>query len=165
MSTAKRVVKNSGFLLISRVATKVISLFILLYIARYLGPSDFGKYSFAFAFTYFFSFIPDLGIHQILVREAAKDPKIMNKLIGNATIIKTILSILAFLLCCLAISITDYPSSTKNAVYTASLGLLAISISGFGIVYEVKLRMDYSVLFSVTNRVFFFHISIIFGLV
>lgn len=155
MSTAKRVVKNSGFLLISRVATKVISFFILLYIARHLGPTDFGKYSFAFAFTYFFSFIPDLGIHQILVREAAKDEGIMDKLIGNATIVKSVLSILAFLLCCLVISITDYPSSTKNAVYIAALGLLATSLSGFGIVYEVKLRMDYSVLFSITNRVFF----------
>ena len=155
MSTAKRIVKNSGFLLIGRVVTKVISFFILLYIARYLGPADFGKYSFAFAFIYFFSFIPDLGIHQILVREAAKDPKIMDKLIGNATIVKSFLSVLAFLLCCLAISITDYPSSTKSAVYIAALGLFATSISGFGIVYEVKLRMDYSILFSVTNRLFF----------
>lgn len=155
MSIANRVMKNSGFLLISRVITKVISFFILLYIARYLGPSDFGKYSFAFAFIYFFSFIPDLGIHQILVREAAKDEKTMDKLIGNATIIKSILSIFAFLLCCLAISITDYPSSTKNAVYIAALGLLVTSISGFGIVYEVKLRMDYSILFSITSRVFF----------
>ncbi|WP_048043606.1 oligosaccharide flippase family protein, partial [Methanosarcina mazei] len=151
MSTVKRIVKNSGFLLVSRVVTKVISFFILLYIARYLGPADFGKYSFAFAFIYFFSFIPDLGIHQILVREAAKDQKIMDKLIGNATIVKSFLSVLAFLLCCLVISITDYPSSTKNAVYIAALGLLATSISGFGVVYEVKLRMDYSIPVSYTH--------------
>ena len=123
MSTAKKIAKNLGSLLISRVLTKTISFFIFLYIARYLGPSDFGKYSFAFAYTYFFSFIPDLGIHQILVREAAKDERIMDKLIGNATIVKSVLSILAFLLCCLAISITNYSTSTKNAVYIAALGL------------------------------------------
>lgn len=155
MSTAKKIAKNLGSLLISRLLTKTISFFIFLYIARYLGPSDFGKYSFAFAYTYFFSFIPDLGIHQILVREAAKDERIMDKLIGNATIVKSVLSILAFLLCCLAISITNYSSSTKNAVYIAALGLLAISLSGFSVVYEVKLRMDYSILFSITSRVFF----------
>ncbi|MDY9926313.1 flippase [Methanosarcina sp.] len=161
MSTVKRVVKNSGFLLINSIATKIISFFILLYVARYLGPADYGKYSFAFAFIYFFSFIPDLGIHQILVREAAKDEKAMDKLIGNATVVKSFLSVLAFLLCCLTISITDYPLSTKNAVYAASLGLLAISLNGFGIVYEVKLRMDYSVIFSVTGRLFFL-ISILY---
>jgi O-antigen/teichoic acid export membrane protein len=155
MHTAKRILKNSGFLLVSGIATKAISFFILLYIARHLGPADFGKYSFAFAFIYFFSFIPDLGIHKILVREAAKDQKIMDKLIGNATIIKLFLSVFSLLLCCLIISITDYPPSTKNAVYIASIGLLAISLSGFGIVYEVKLRMDYSLFFSVTGRLFF----------
>jgi O-antigen/teichoic acid export membrane protein len=126
-----------------------------LYIARYLGPADFGVYSFAFAFIYFFSFIPDLGIHQIIVREAAKDQKIMDQLIGNATIVKLALSILSFFLCCAVISITDYPPSTKNAVYTAALGLLAVSLGAFGIVYEVKLRMDYSLFFSITGRLFF----------
>ena len=154
MQIAKRVAKNSGFLLINSFATKMISFFILLYIARYLGPADFGKYSFAFAFIYFFSFIPDLGIHKILVREAAKDEKAMDKLVGNATVVKSVLSVFAFLLCCLTISLTDYPPSTKNAVYVASLGLLAVSLSGFGIVYEVKLRMDYSILFSVAGRLF-----------
>ncbi|RXA20929.1 flippase [Methanosarcina sp. MSH10X1] len=154
MSIAKRILKNSGYLLISRVATKVVSFFILLYIANYLGPANFGKYSFAFAFVYFFSFIPDLGIHQILVREAAKDETIMDKLIGNATIVKSVLSVVAFLLCCLTISVTDYPSSTKNAVFIAAIGLLATSLTGFGIVYEVKLRMDYSLLFNITDRLF-----------
>jgi O-antigen/teichoic acid export membrane protein len=96
MHIAKKIVKNSGFLLIKGIATKAISFFILLYIARYLGPADFGVYSFAFAFIYFFSFIPDLGIHQIIVREAAKDQKIMDQLIGNATIVKLALSILSF---------------------------------------------------------------------
>lgn len=154
MSIAKRIVKNTGYLFISRILTKVISFFILLYIANSLGPANFGKYSFAFAFVYFFSFIPDLGINQILVREAAKDEKIMDKLIGNATIVKLLLSIIAFLLCCLTISITDYPLSTKKAVFIAAIGLLATSLTGFAIVYQVKLRMDYTILFSVTDRLF-----------
>jgi O-antigen/teichoic acid export membrane protein len=97
-----------------------------------------------------------LGIHQIAVREAAKDLKIMDKLVGNTTIVKLFLSLFAIFLCYAIISITGYPPSTKNAVYIASLGLLSISLSGFGVVYEAKLRMDYSVLFSVTSRLFFF---------
>ncbi|RXA20933.1 flippase [Methanosarcina sp. MSH10X1] len=155
MQIAKKVARNSAFLLINGISSKIISFFILLYIARYLGPADFGKYSFAFAFIYFFSFIPDLGIHKILVREAAKDQKIMDKLIGNATVVKSVLAVLAFAFSCLIISLTDYPPSTKNAVYLAAFGLLAVSLSGFGIVYEVKLRMDYSLFFSVTGRLFF----------
>lgn len=155
MSTAKRIVKNSGFMFFSGIITKVISFFILLIIARYLGPADFGIYSFVFSFMYFFSFVPDLGIHQILVREAAKDQKKMDVLIGNATIVKLVLSVVSLFFCCLIISFTDYPPSTKNILYMASLGLLAVSFGGFGIVYEVKLRMDYDLFFSVTDRLVF----------
>ena len=67
----------------------------MLYIARHLGPEDYGIFSFAFAFIYFFSFIPDMGVHQILVREAAKEPGKAGKLIGNGTIIKFFLPPLA----------------------------------------------------------------------
>ncbi|AKB69078.1 flippase [Methanosarcina mazei] len=161
MSTFRLVAKNMGFLLTSRIATKVISFFTLLYIARYLGPGDFGKFSFVFSFIYFFGFIPDFGIHNILVREAAKEPENAGKLIGNATILQTFLSLIAFLLALFAINIIDYPVSTKNALYIASFGLLITSISAFSIIYEVNLRMEYTVLFSVTSRLIFFVLAVI----
>lgn len=155
MSTIRKATRNTCFILLSRVITKVISFFILMYIARYLGPTDYGKFSFSFAFVYFFSFIPDLGVHNILVRESAKDPENSGKIIGNATIVKIFLSFLALSLAFSVIYIIDYPASTKIALYIASLGLLADSISAFGIIYETKLRMEYSVLFSVSSRIFF----------
>lgn len=162
MSTVGRIARNSAFLLGSRVATKIISFFTLLLLARYLGPTDFGKFSFVFAFIYFFAFIPDLGIHNILVRDAAKEQKIAGKLIGNATIIKSLLSTIAIFLSFIVINLMDYPASTKNALYVASLGLLVSSISAYGIIYEVKLRMEYSLIFSIVGR-FSLLIFVMFG--
>ncbi|ABE51692.1 flippase [Methanococcoides burtonii] len=155
MSTIENIVKNTSFLLVGRLSTKIISFFILLYIARYLGPDDFGKFSFVFAFVYFFAFIPDLGIHNILVREAAKEPANAGILIGNATAIKIVLSLIAIFLAFFTINLMDYPISTKNALYLASIGLLITNLSAFGIIYEIKLRMEYSALFSVTSRIIF----------
>ena len=88
MQTIKDLARNSGFLFLNGIATNILSFFALLYIARYLGPEKYGIYSFVFAFIYFFSFIPDMGVHQILVREAAKEPEKAGKLIGNGTIIQ-----------------------------------------------------------------------------
>ncbi|KKH83544.1 hypothetical protein DU80_00335, partial [Methanosarcina mazei] len=155
MSTAIKVAKNTAFLFCGRLITKVISLFILLYVARYLGPVDFGKFSFAFSFIYFFSIISEAGVHDILVREAAKEPHNAGKLIGNATILKVILSIVALLLAFIVINLIGYPETTKNALYVASLGLLITSINSFDVIYEITLRMEYSVLFSVASRIFF----------
>lgn len=152
MQTIKDIVRNSGFLLLSGVATNILSFFALLYIARYLGPENYGLYTFVFAFIYFFSFIPDMGVHQILVREAAKEPEKAGKLIGNGVIMQISLSLVALFLAIVLINIINFPQSTRNALYIASLGLLISGIGAYGIIYEAKLRMEYSLLFNLANR-------------
>jgi O-antigen/teichoic acid export membrane protein len=153
MQTIKYLARNSGFLLINGIATNIISFFAMLYIARYLGPEDYGIFSFAFAFIYFFSFIPDMGVHQILVREAAKEPEKAGKLIGNGTIIKFFLAFVALILTLIIINVIGFPPSTKNALYIASLGLLISGTGAYGTIYEAKLRMEYSLLFNFVSRV------------
>lgn len=154
MQTVKHLARNSGFLFLNGIATNILSFFAMLYIARYLGPEDYGIYSFAFVFIYFFSFIPDMGVHQILVREAAKEPEKAGKLIGNGTIIKFFLSFVALLLALILINAINFPPSTKNALYIASLGLLISGTGAYGTIYEAKLRMEYSLLFNLASRVF-----------
>lgn len=154
MQTVKHLARNSGFLFINGIVTNILSFFAMLYIARYLGPEDYGIFSFAFAFIYFFSFIPDMGVHQILVREAAKEPEKAGKLIGNGTIIKFFLSFVALLLALILINVLNFPSSTKNALYIASLGLLISGTGAYGTIYEAKLKMEYSLLFNLASRVF-----------
>ncbi|AFV22941.1 polysaccharide biosynthesis protein [Methanolobus psychrophilus R15] len=155
MSTILKIARNSGYLLFGRVATKIISFLILLYIARYLGPEEFGTFSFAFAFIYFFGFIPDMGVHNVLVREISKKPEDASILIGNATILKVILSFVAFVLSLSTIYFLDYPSHIESTLYIASLGLLITSVSAYGVIYETKLKMEYSVFFSIASRIFF----------
>lgn len=163
MSTILRIARNSGYLLFGRVATKIISFLILLYIARHLGPADFGNFSFAFAFIYFFQFIPDMGVHNVLVREISKHPETSNVLIGNATILKTVLSIIAFILAISVVYFLDYPQHIKNALYIASFGLLRTSLGAYGVIYETNLKMEYSVVFSVASR-FFFLVAVFAGI-
>lgn len=155
MQTVKDVIRNSGFLFLSGIATNIFSFVALLYIANYLGLENFGIYTYAFAFTYLFSFIPDMGVHQILVREAAKEPEKAGKLIGNGTILQICLSVVALLLAFVIITLINFPPSTKNALYIASLGLLISGTGAYGIIYEVKLKMEYSLLFNLANRIVF----------
>lgn len=154
MQTIKYLARNSGFLFLNGITTNILSFFAMLYITRYLGPEDYGIYSFAFAFIYFFSFIPDMGVHQILVREAAKDPEKAGKLIGNGTIMKFFLAFVAMLLALILINVINFPPSTKNALYIASIGLLVSGTGAYGIIYEAKLRMEYSLFFNLVSRIF-----------
>jgi len=154
MQTIKYLARNSGFLFLNGITTNILSFFAMLYVARYLGPEDYGIYSFAFAFIYFFSFIPDMGVHQILVREAAKDPEKAGKLIGNGTIMKFLLALVALLLAFILINVINFPPSTKNALYIASFGLLISGTGAYGTIYEAKLKMEYSLFFNLVSRIF-----------
>ena len=65
------------------------------------------------------------------------------------------LSLVALFLAVVLINVINFPPSTKNALYIASLGLLISGTGAYGIIYEAKLRMEYSLLFNLANRIVF----------
>lgn len=71
---ASRYIKNSLWML-SEYSIKIVSAIIVtIYVARYLGPDEFGKLSYAIAITAIFMAISRLGMESILVRDIARSP-------------------------------------------------------------------------------------------
>lgn len=154
MSTVQRVARNTGVVLSGELIFKLISLVVTIYLARYLGTVGFGKYSFVFAYLTFFNIITDLGLQQILVREMARDPKIAPKLIGNAYIIRLLLTIFAVVLSLIIITLMSYPADTTSYIYIAAFTLLFISFSDFyRTIFEANLRMEYNTIAKLTFKV------------
>lgn len=161
MNSVKKIAKNTGFLFLGRIFTKIISLFSVIFIVRYLGEIGYGKYAFAFAFISFFTILAELGVHSILVREVSRSSIRAPQLVGNAIIISTVFSTAAFLLAIASIGFLGYPEETINVVKIASLGLLFGILSPLGVIYETELKMKYSVFFGLASRIFLL-ISILF---
>ncbi len=149
MDTVRRVAKNTGVIIVGKIINGSIGLVIVIFLARYLGPSNFGIYSFIFAYLGFFVIITDFGIGLILIREISRDRAKADRFIGNAIIIKIILSLFALGLACLIISFLHYPFNTKLLIYIASLGFLLSFRSLYGLIFQVNLRMEYPLLVSV----------------
>ena len=57
--------KNTGWMFFSQLLM-IVSLVVNIWIARYLGPTNFGTLSYIFAFVGMFSFIANLGMNDIL---------------------------------------------------------------------------------------------------
>ncbi|RLI54126.1 MAG: hypothetical protein DRP09_13890 [Candidatus Thorarchaeota archaeon] len=154
MSTVQRVAKNTGIVVAGDVLFKLVSLVVIIYLARYLGTAGFGKYSFIFAYLAFFNIVTDLGLQTILVREMARDPTIAPMLIGNACIIRLILTVIAVVSSVAVITLMSYPSDTTTYIYVASLSVLFISFSDFyRTIFEANLRMEYNVTAKLTFKV------------
>ncbi|MDY6930441.1 MAG: flippase [Halobacteriota archaeon] len=154
MSTVKRVARNTSIVMGGNVFFRLISFFVTIYLARYLGVEVWGKYNFAFAYLALFSIITDLGLQTILVREMSRGELNIPKLIGNSLIIRSILTFSAVGLSILTISLLPYPVDTTTYVYIAAFTVLFISFSDFyRTIFEVNLRMEYNMIAKITNRV------------
>ena len=153
MRTVQKIAKNTGVILTGDVLFRLVSLFVIIYLARYLGTAGFGKYSFVFAYLAFFNIITDLGLQQILVREMARNPSTAPKLIGNACIVRLLLTVFALGLAIAIMTLLPYPDDTTLYVYIASFTLLFISFSDFyATIFQANLAMQYNVIAKLTFK-------------
>ncbi len=93
METARRITANFISLLAAELVSKLVLLLIFIQIARYLGPVDFGKFSFGVALAMIAVVLSDFGFGTLLVREISRDKKNVNKYVSHALLFKAILSI------------------------------------------------------------------------
>lgn len=92
----KKYFANTSWLFVGKIIQMIVGLFVGVYVARYLGPSQFGLLSYAIAFVGLFSAIASLGLDSIVVRELVKTPQKLNELLGTAFFLKIIGAVLMF---------------------------------------------------------------------
>lgn len=88
--------KNAAWFVFGRGISLVVSFFVTVYVARYLGPTNYGTLSYAVGFIALFSFLANLGIDQIIYRELVKYPERESRLLGSALFIKLIAGLLTY---------------------------------------------------------------------
>ena len=74
---------NTSWLLGERILRMIVSLFVGIYVARYLGPERFGLLSYSLSFVLLFSSLASFGLDDILVRELVERPEQRNNLLGT----------------------------------------------------------------------------------
>lgn len=65
---AAKIIKNSSWLVIDKIFTMLIGMFITAVIARYFGPEEFGLFNYALAFTALFTALSTLGMETLTVK-------------------------------------------------------------------------------------------------
>ncbi len=91
----KKYFYNTSWMFFARIGSMLISLLATLYIARQLGPTNYGELSYAISFVALFSFIATFGIDSVLYRELIKYPEKRNEFMGSAFVIRIIMSVIA----------------------------------------------------------------------
>lgn len=129
MNTIKRLVKNTGVVLLAQVAEPVCSFILVLFIARSLGVSGLGKFSIAISLFFIFQTISSLGFSHLITREVARDRSKAGKYLINASFVGFFFSILAAGAMCLTGYLLNYSADTALAIYILSLALVPMVFS------------------------------------
>lgn len=101
----KKIAKNTLFLTYQDIIDKVLTVIFLIFLTRYLGPEEFGKYSFAYAFVSLFSIFIAFGLEPLIVREVARDFNLTNKYFINVSFIKLFFCFISLVLICICLSL------------------------------------------------------------
>lgn len=143
LGVRQTIFKNTFWLAVAEGMSRFLKLILIIYVARILGATDYGKFNFALAFVALFAIFSDFGLSQITTRELSRDK-------GREKEFPAILS-LKFLLSLGALALILIGSFfiTPDPVIRGVIWILAIYtiISGFSAIifafFQARQKMEY----------------------
>ena len=109
--------KNTSWLFGEKILRMVVGLFVGIWVARYLGPEQFGLFSYAQSFVGLFTAIATLGLDGIVVRELVKDESRRDELMGTAFWLKILGALGVLIVLAIAVNFTSNDSYTNSLVF------------------------------------------------
>jgi O-antigen/teichoic acid export membrane protein len=87
--------KNTSWMMGEKLFTFILSLVVSVFVARYLGPEDFGILSYAISVSSLFAIATHMGLSGLSVRELVNNPKEHKEIIGTIFGIKFVAGLVA----------------------------------------------------------------------
>lgn len=141
--------KNLSWMFFAKIASMVIAFIATAYIARNLGPKNYGELSYAISFVGIFSFLSSLGVEQILYRDTIRYPEKRNAYIGSAIIIRIVASLITTALCVISAVIISPKDVSLFLIILISLTFVCGSFSLLSMEFQADAKSKYPSIFSV----------------
>lgn len=156
MNNFQRVFKNTSFLTISSIFIKAIGFLFFVYLARNLSVGIFGRYNLIDSVISLFSFLPDLGVGLVVVREIAKKTHPTELLLGNSLFFMSVMSAVTIIVIIIFAILTGFPKEVLSLLFISSLSLFLSQVRSVPLFYfEGIEKMEYTAILQALNSLFF----------
>jgi O-antigen/teichoic acid export membrane protein len=143
--------KNTSWLFGEKVLRMVVGLFVGIWVARYLGPEQFGLFSYVQSFVGLFIAFSTLGLDAIVVRELVKDESRRDELIGTTFWLKVMGAVGVILILSIAINFTSNDTHTNTLVFIIASSTIFQSFNVIDFYFQSKVLSRYIVYANVTT--------------
>lgn len=135
---------NTVWLLAEKGLRIIDAFFIGIWLARYLGPDDFGVLSYAESFVYLFAAFAALGLDQIVVRELVKDASRRDEILGTTLALRILGFIAMFGGIVLVTRFLSNTALTNTMVMVIAITVGFQSIRGIDFYFQSKVLSKYT---------------------
>ena len=137
--------RNTSWVLAEKVFRMFVGMFVAVWVARYLGPSQFGLLSYAISFVGLFTSISTLGLDNIIVRELVVNEEKRDLFIGTAFLLKFLGAILVLIMLYIAIQFTTIGKFTQTLIFIIASSCVFQSFNVIDFHFQSKVLSKYIV--------------------
>jgi O-antigen/teichoic acid export membrane protein len=153
--TKNKLFKNISWLFYDKIIRILGGLLVGIWVARYLGPGDFGVLNYALAYTALFKIFANLGLDQIIIREIVKKPKLTPYLLGTAFGVKLAGGLVAITLIAVSLFFMEMNALAKIVIMVIAAGFIFQSLDVIDFYYQSRILSKYVVI--ARNSAFILH--------
>ncbi|MCU0544516.1 MAG: flippase [Oscillatoriaceae cyanobacterium Prado104] len=141
-----QVLRNLAWLLTDQILQMGLGLFVGVWVARYLGPEQFGLLNYAIAFVSLFASVATMGLGTLVVRDIARNPDCKEETLGTAFAIQFAGGVVTLLLTVTAISLLNPNDSlTRTLVAVIAAGTIFQSFETINFWFQSQVQSKYTV--------------------
>jgi O-antigen/teichoic acid export membrane protein len=125
MNEKVKILKNTGWLILDKGLILIVSLFVTVIVARYLGPEKFGMLSYCFAVIGLLSGIASLGWDRIIIKDMTDSDVRIKEILETQYFLKLIGAICVLIFALIIIKITK-PKDVISLIVVITLSVAGI---------------------------------------
>ena len=150
----KQILKQSSWLFLAQIGTRVIGFFYTIFLANSLGVLNFGLYSLGLAYFSIISSLADFGFNRFLIREIARQNSKQWELVWNLVALRLTLICIFFAIFSVVLYTFDPDKMRISIILLASLAVLpqAVAVTFDGIFIALR-KLQFSAVASLVGSV------------
>jgi O-antigen/teichoic acid export membrane protein len=145
--------KNTSWLFGEKIVRMILGLFVGIWVARFLGPEEYGLFSYATSFVLLFTPFATLGLDGIVIRELVKKDTNQNELIATVFRLKLFGAIGVIIFLAFSVGFTTHNHYTNVLVFIIASGTIFQSFNVIDLYFQSKVMSKYIVYSNVISLV------------
>lgn len=145
---------NTVWMFVDKAVSMFFAVFVGIWVARYLGPANYGRLNYAISLVAFFIPFATLGMNRVMIRDVVQFPEQRDSLLGTTFVLRSISSLICFLVVAFLAINTEREYVIQKILFVVGLGLLLQPFSTLNDYFLSQVQARYASVASIFSKLF-----------